>query len=50
MDDKENLQRRSNPLRFVGLPESVEGRSSETFLETWLIDTLWHEQLLYIYG
>lgn len=44
MDDQINCQRCSN-LRFVGLPEGVEGRSPETFLETWLIDTLRREKL-----
>lgn len=44
MDDQENRQRRSN-LRFVGLPEGAEGRSPESFLESWLAEVLGRDKL-----
>lgn len=41
-DDLENRLRRCN-LRFIGLPEGVEGGDPTTFLETLLCDTYGRE-------
>lgn len=41
-EDLENRSRRSN-LRLIGLPEKMEGKDAEAFLEKWLPDVLGDE-------